>query len=353
MATTNPPGDDDEPSEQAPTENTDVEATAEDAWSPRTSESLDAAVRADVLERDNYRCQVCGRKGPERGELATLHVHHIERDPDGIDEDAPENLTTLCRLCHNWIHQQATREDAPVALSEEDLGVLLSQDIEILRYLAENGPATTGEVAHALTADLSPTAVRERLATLMGLDNIVGSRDRQVVDQDVETRKWGLPGQIEHSARGHIPSASQTLVQRFEDELVRQALDRGVDRQAIMDVLNVSRRTTFHRSKRANAYDFPLDAFRGSGGRPTHEDRAESTTSTSSTESAGNETGQQRLDTVGDGDDAAGASQQDVSSDRADSTQHAAETDSESELTRAEVEAVMTVLERLAAELSD
>jgi hypothetical protein len=308
-------------------------------------------VRADVLKRDKYRCRVCGRKGPKRGGLATLHVHHIERNPDGIDGDAPENLTTLCRSCHNWIHQQATHEDAPVTLSDEDLGVLLSQDIEILQYLADKGPATTGDVSRALTADLSVTAVRERLATLMGLDNIVQSRDRQIVDQDVETGKWGLTGQIEHSARGHIPSNSQTLVQRVEDELVRQALDRGVDRQAIMDVLDVSRRTTFHREKRANAYSFPLDAFRGGGGRPTHDERTESTASPSGTGNAADAAGQQRLDTVADGDDAAEASQQDVSSDIVDSTQHAAETDGEPELTRAEVEAVMAVLERVAADL--
>lgn len=90
MAQTNPSGiDGDESSEQQTAGNTDVESNAEDTWSPRTSESLDAAVRADVLKRDNYRCRVCGRKGPKRGGLATLHVHHIERNPDGIDEDAP------------------------------------------------------------------------------------------------------------------------------------------------------------------------------------------------------------------------------------------------------------------------
>jgi len=290
MAQTNPSGVDDESSEQAAAGNTSGESSAADVWSPRTSESLDAGERAEVLARDEYRCRVCGREGPERGGLATLHVHHIERDPDGLDEDAPENLTTLCRSCHNWIHQQATRDDAPVTLTEEDLGVLLSQDIEILQYLADEGPATTGEVARALTADLSVTAVRERLAVLMGLDRIVESRDRQIIDQDVESGRWGLVGQIEHSARGHIPTDPQSLIQRVEDELVRQALDRGCNRQEIMDVFDVSRRTTFHREKRARAYDFPLDAFRGGGGRPTHYTRPETT--------SGEDSEQQRLNTA-------------------------------------------------------
>ncbi|MFC6989930.1 hypothetical protein ACFQJD_16755 [Haloplanus sp. GCM10025708] len=151
-----------------------------------------------------------------------------------------ENLTTLCRSCHSWIHQQSTRADAPVTLTEADLSVLLPQDIEILRYLADEGPAQTGKIADSLTAELSPTTVRERLAVLMGLDNQVETRDRQIVDQDVQTGAWGLTGQIEHSARGHIPSDPQALIQRVEDEQVRQALERGCNRQTVMDVLDIS-----------------------------------------------------------------------------------------------------------------
>lgn len=53
----------------------------------------------------------------------------------------------------------------------------------------------------------------------------------------------------------------------MEDEQVRRALDRGCDREAVMDVLDVSERTTFYKVKRACAYEFPLDAF-SRGGRP-------------------------------------------------------------------------------------
>lgn len=265
-------------------------------------ETVDPETRVAVLERDGYRCQVCGRRGPESGGLASLHAHHIERDPDGLRENDPENLTTLCRSCHSWVHQQATPAEAPVKLSEADLSVLLPQDVEILRYLADAGPARTGEVADALTADLSVTAVRERLALLMGLDRQVASRDRQIVDQDVETGEWGLVGQIERSARGHIPDDPQALVQRVEDEQVRQALERGCDRDEIMNVLDVSRRTTFHKEKRAYAYDFPLDVFRrcGNGGQhPAGGTVSEAVAKgESGSRSAGGD-GQQQLDAVG------------------------------------------------------
>lgn len=196
-----------------------------------------------------------------------LHAHHIERDPDGMDEHALENLTTVCRPCHNWIHERATVADAPVELTDGDLTELLPQDFEILRVLAREGPARTGAIASALTADLTVTAVRERLWTLMGLDHEVQGRESALVDKDVQSGQWGFPGDIETSARGHIPSDPRLLVQRVEDEQVRRALARGCDRQAVMDVLGVSRRSTFYKETRAQAYDFPLDAF-NRGGRP-------------------------------------------------------------------------------------
>nr|WP_241432307.1 HNH endonuclease signature motif containing protein [Halogeometricum borinquense] len=261
---------------------------------------MDPDTRDDVLEKYKHRCQACGRRGPGKGGLATLHVHHIERDPDGMGEHDLENLTLLCRSCHSWFHQQSTPEDSPVEITEEDQSVLLPQDIEILRYLAENGPARTGDIASGLPSDHSVSAVRERLWVLMGLDNLVETRERQIVDKDVETGEWGLTEQVENSARGHIPDDPQLLLQRMEDEQVRQALDRGCDRSDIIDVLGISRRTTFNKKKRACAYAFPLSAF-NRGGRPTDSERSErSTTVTDTTAGASDE--QQRLDAVAEQD---------------------------------------------------
>ncbi|MGB9966449.1 hypothetical protein [Halobacterium hubeiense] len=162
--------------------------------------------------------------------------------------------------------------DAPVELSAADLAVLLPQDFVILRVLAEQGPVGTSTIAAALPMDRTAMAVRERLWTLMGLDKQVAERDHQLIDKDVHTRKWGFPEHIEASVRGHIPSDPQLLLQRMEDEQVRRALERGADRRAIMAVLDVSRRSTFYKQKRARAYDFPLDAF-NRGGRPPTEAR--------------------------------------------------------------------------------
>ena len=56
-------------------------------------------VKAFVLHRDNYKCQ-SGRKGKHS---ANLHVHHkVFRSHGGTD--APSNLITLCKTCHNDLH---------------------------------------------------------------------------------------------------------------------------------------------------------------------------------------------------------------------------------------------------------
>ncbi len=238
------------------------------------NETVDTETREAVLTEYGHKCQLCGRVGPKKGGLAMLHTHHIKRNPKDVDEHDIENLTLICRACHSWHHQQSEPEDAPVDITEEDLTVLLPQDIEILQVLADGGPGRTGDIAGELTADLSVSAVRERLWVLMGLDNRVESRDRQIVDKDVETGEWGLTEQIENSARGHIPDDQQLLLQRMEDEQVRRALERGCDRSAVTGVLGITRRTTFNKAKRAYAYDFPLDVF-GRGGRPSEATRSE------------------------------------------------------------------------------
>ncbi|WP_229112163.1 HNH endonuclease [Halapricum desulfuricans] len=267
-------------------------------------ETVDQATRRRVLEAHDHRCQVCGRMGRAAGGLATLHVHHQTRDPDDGDVHDPANLTVLCRRCHHWHHQQPTDRQLPVDLTDADQRELLGQDIEILRILAEQGPATTGDIVAELTGEFSAMTVRERLWVLMGLDTIVDERDRQIVDQDVTTGEWGLTGQITKSARGHIPDDPQILLQRAADERVRQALERGYDRDVVANVFDISKRTTFYKEKRAAAYAFPLEAFDGRGGRtsPTQQRADSPSQKDDGSQSTVEDEDQQRLDTLTDQD---------------------------------------------------
>jgi hypothetical protein len=60
-----------------------------------------AAERARVLERDGYRCQLCGER-PSLNEHIVLHVHHIRPFSKG-GLTTEQNLITLCQTCQGLL----------------------------------------------------------------------------------------------------------------------------------------------------------------------------------------------------------------------------------------------------------
>lgn len=58
-----------------------------------------ANTKAYVLDKDNYTCQHC--KGKTKNDK--LEVHHIVFRKNG-GSDEPENLITLCKVCHDKLH---------------------------------------------------------------------------------------------------------------------------------------------------------------------------------------------------------------------------------------------------------
>lgn len=66
----------------------------------------DRRTRIAVLERDNYKCQRCGRS--ILGIQYSVHHRRMRSHPfEGLNE--PSNLITLCGSgtigCHGWVHQ--------------------------------------------------------------------------------------------------------------------------------------------------------------------------------------------------------------------------------------------------------
>lgn len=53
-------------------------------------------LRQEVLRRDGWRCQSCGRQ-------SALQVHHVKPRSD-LGDDSDENLITLCAACHRLVH---------------------------------------------------------------------------------------------------------------------------------------------------------------------------------------------------------------------------------------------------------
>lgn len=54
-------------------------------------------LRRDVLRRDGWRCQFCGR-------LENLQIHHKQLR-SGCGGDSEHNLITLCAGCHRSVHE--------------------------------------------------------------------------------------------------------------------------------------------------------------------------------------------------------------------------------------------------------
>ena len=57
----------------------------------------------DVFNQDRYKCRNCQRKGGNKGDIE-LHAHHIVPTERG-GQDTLSNLVTLCRECHESVHQ--------------------------------------------------------------------------------------------------------------------------------------------------------------------------------------------------------------------------------------------------------
>jgi len=64
----------------------------------RGSYEAEKEFRARIYERDNYRCQVCGRN--RIGSRVPFHIHHIKYRCEGGTVDA-DNLQLLCEICHS------------------------------------------------------------------------------------------------------------------------------------------------------------------------------------------------------------------------------------------------------------
>jgi hypothetical protein len=96
----------------------------------------------------------------------------------------------------------------------------------------------------------------------------------------------------------------QSLIRRVNDEQVRRALNRGCDRGTVTEVFDIAERTSWHKQRRAQAYDFPLSALERGGSTESSRERgdtAQDEAPDTPDATAAADT-QQQLDTVSDDD---------------------------------------------------
>ncbi len=59
-------------------------------------------MRKLALKRDNYTCQTCGLRSRKK-----MTVHHLN---ENHEDNRLENLLTLCRPCHDIVHNMQPKE---------------------------------------------------------------------------------------------------------------------------------------------------------------------------------------------------------------------------------------------------
>lgn len=78
-----------------------------DRQSPEHDRSIPDDVRRSVLRRDKYRCQKCGWTHDEwnPSDPRHLELHHEKPHAKG-GKNLPQNLITLCVVCHDRVHRK-------------------------------------------------------------------------------------------------------------------------------------------------------------------------------------------------------------------------------------------------------
>ncbi|RKZ12054.1 hypothetical protein DRQ50_12565, partial [bacterium] len=72
----------------------------------RNKATIAPSTRREVLARDNHQCQSLGCN-----RTRFLEVHHLTPRVNG-GTNHPDNLTTLCSVCHRLCHEQQGRISA-------------------------------------------------------------------------------------------------------------------------------------------------------------------------------------------------------------------------------------------------
>ena len=96
-------------------------------------------VKAAVLSRDNYTCQIC------KAQNTQLQVHHIQFRSQG-GSNSMENLITLCKECHEKIHKKELKfnKKVPSFKHASHMNIMRKKLVESLKNEFDNVFETFG-----------------------------------------------------------------------------------------------------------------------------------------------------------------------------------------------------------------
>lgn len=121
---------------------------------PRFGRELSKQVRAFVLDRNGFTCQMCGIGAGEPhpddgGRRARLHIGHIQDKSKGGSDD-PSNLRALCSVCNEGAANITLERPAEATLKAQIRRAPESNQLPILKWLIEKFPTQARKIIQEL-----------------------------------------------------------------------------------------------------------------------------------------------------------------------------------------------------------
>lgn len=104
------------------------------------SRNISARLRAEVLDRNGFTCQMCGLTpgeiDPETGRKVRLHIGHI-KDKNLGGKDELSNLRTLCSTCNQGAKNTTNEKPSRIWLLSQVRRAGQDEQFAVLKWLRE------------------------------------------------------------------------------------------------------------------------------------------------------------------------------------------------------------------------
>ena len=198
--------------------------------------------REDVLERDEYRCRLCGRLGKEKGGPSNLEAHHCPPNRSA-GSTTPQRRITLCRRCHRHHHALPS----PSNVDFESVGIDPAPgDLQIVAALNRIGASRARELA--VEAGLSDVYTYQRLYALTAAGIVA----------PLEDGHWNIAKKVDETIIGILPDNPTEAARLARDEMMRRMERYGLCHEEIAEITGVTRRTVRTAIDRARALKPPV-----------------------------------------------------------------------------------------------
>ena len=121
---------------------------------PAFEREISKEVRAFVLDRNGFTCQMCGTAAGEphpydAGRKTRLHIGHIiDKSMGGSDE--PSNLRAICSVCNEGASNLTLNRPQAIKLLAQVRRAPTSDQLDILKWIIEKFPKQTESILKKL-----------------------------------------------------------------------------------------------------------------------------------------------------------------------------------------------------------